>query len=587
MTKNSKHKLLFITLFLTILMASGSCAVPILKAYASEPTINQKGVNVLSNVAGLDLTKYSLTTVTYNNDTSASYFGIPSGQKVQLNLSAKTTRLNVLCTFTNGTLQMLQVLDSVGTQILAKPEITDTIGLAKNFLSNYQTYTADSFYGQLESTLNDLETNKNITQKSGDIELDVTTLSNGYTVFKWTYEKNGIVAPTKFLALGYKNNSLSFFVDNWQVYKIGSTTVTVSKDQAEAIALKTAESHSWSVPLDNNDSSRNRFNQSSIAFSTLLFSYSNYPDKTHNGDPLMLYPIWRVGVQLDRWYGDLYGMEVTMYADTGRVISAEEAFSTLHPQTSITQTNMTDAVDSYIAKGSKSNSLSAFQAPLPWVLLFSIAIVGAVSIWLVTKRLQLYRRRITDHVIQSIIKPSGLRKCRKSIVGIFICTLLLSFLVFFISAPTVKANPNTATAVIWGSESEGQLSGQQQPYNYWRKTLSEIIFQQQCAIGVSNSFHSANWPGPNGLSTNQQGEIGSYWWTIENQLSYLKNHNAVNVAVVDFDHGVGTFAYSEDPGIFHYMQEDETGNYIGDYPGIYQPWRAVYDNDIYTRINPG
>jgi hypothetical protein len=104
---------------------------------------------------------------------------------------------------------------------------------------------------------------------------------------------------------------------------------------------------------------------------------------------------------------------------------------------------------------------------------------------------------------------------------------------------------------------------------------------------VASSFSSAGWTGPNGESPDRQGDPGSYKWNILSTLNWLKN-NAASVAVVDFDHGVGTSSYSEgQPGTFHYMMEDEEGNYIGNYPGIYEPMNAVYDDEIFDRTNLG
>ena len=111
--------------------------------------------------------------------------------------------------------------------------------------------------------------------------------------------------------------------------------------------------------------------------------------------------------------------------------------------------------------------------------------------------------------------------------------------------------------------------------------------QNVVASNVGWDFDNAGWTGPNGVSSDQQGNPGSYKSNILWDLSWLQN-NAANVAIVDFDHGVGTSAYSADPGIFHYMSEDEEGNYVGNYGAWqYEPWQAVYDNDIYTRVNQG
>ena len=591
MTKESKRKLLFITVILAMLLISSAYAILVPNAHASPTTLQQNGVSILSNVVGLDLAKYTLTSNIYPQN--ASFIGVVPQESIEYNLTSQGSGLDVLCTFANGNLQMLQVLDSVGSPILAKPETAGAVGVAKNFLSNYQTYTAGSIYGQLKSTLNNVDASKNLTQTSGNTKLEVSAISNGYTSYKWTYTINGIIAPTKFVALGFKNNSLSYFVDNWQLFTIGSTTATLSQNQAETIALNTAKAHSWSVPLDNGTFAANNFNESNVAFAALLFDHSDYKDATHSGNPLTLYPVWRVGVQLNKWYGDLYGIEVDMYADTGQVITAQEALSTLHPQagnTQISDLNPTQPVNGQASVAAETN-----PTLMLWLLLSTSAgIIGTASVWMIKKRSQSYElpQWLTINKTKCRVHFGNLLKRHNPItVGTLICIIVLPSLMFFTSIPTVKATLHTRTAIIWGSESIGQLYGQPGPsYNYWRKTIDEIMRQKSVADGVGYYFSSAesDWGGINGGSINQQGDPGSRRDNILGDLYYLKNNNAANVAVVDFDHGVGTASYSPDPGVFHYMFEDEVGTCLGNY-GNWSPapMNAVYDNDVYWRVNQG
>lgn len=232
-----------LTLLFVILTLS-FCLTSLPNACASVSTSQQNGLSILTNVVGLNLTKYMLTTNTYPQNTS-SLLGVGPQENIEYNLTSCGSELSVLCTFTNGSLQMLQVIHTTGSPILDKSATANgTVGLAENFLSNYQTYTAGSIYGQLESTLSNVDGSKNITTTSGNTQLDVTTLSNGYTIFKWTYSINGVLAPSKFVALGFNNDSLLYFVDNWQFYTIGSTIVNLSENDAEAIALSAAENHS-------------------------------------------------------------------------------------------------------------------------------------------------------------------------------------------------------------------------------------------------------------------------------------------------------------------------------------------------------
>ena len=51
-----------------------------------------------------------------------------------------------------------------------------------------------------------------------------------------------------------------------------------------------------------------------------------------SSDPLTLYPMWGIGVGLDKWYpGNAYGIGVDIWADTEKIRDKEAEFSTLPP----------------------------------------------------------------------------------------------------------------------------------------------------------------------------------------------------------------------------------------------------------------
>ncbi len=598
MSKISKKLLsstVIVLLMLLVVCSTYSYLAPI--AHASPSTLQQEGVTILSNTVGLDLSKYTLMSHTYPQSNS-SFKGITQQEDIEYQLISQDNRLNVFCTFANDNLQMLQILDNVGSPIFAKPQSVDAVGAAKDFLKSYQTYTGSSIYGQLESTLGTVDGSKNLTQTSGNTKLEVCTASNGYSSFKWTYTVNNILAPTKFVALGFNNNSLAYFVDNWQLFTIGSTKVTISKNDAQTIGLNAAKTHFANAPLDDDAFEFENFNQSNVAFAALIFDRSSYGDATHNGDSLTLYPVWRVGVQLNKWYGDLYGIEVDMYADTGQIISAKEALSSLHPQDYLNApanannvVNQTSILNTAQALNKEALTVESNPSMIMWLLLLtSLGILSTVSVFSIKKKAY-------SHKLFPFFKTKGMKLSvhtgnMKKLLGpvnaaILICIIALPSLVFSVSISPVKATTPAGTAVVWGSESIGQLFGQTQPYFYWRKEYNEIMVQQNEAQWIEDDFTFAGWAGTNGHVINRQGDPGSYKSNIIDDLTFLKNSGATNVAIVDFDHGIGTSLYSGDPGVFHYMFEDEEGNYIGNYPGSYQPNNAVYDNQIYTLTNEG
>ena len=78
---------------------------------------------------------------------------------------------------------------------------------------------------------------------SGNVKLKITAQDDG-TTFRWTYQCNGFEAPDKCIALRYENECLKYFLDNWNLYNIGSTEVNLSEQEAIDIAMAAARNYS-------------------------------------------------------------------------------------------------------------------------------------------------------------------------------------------------------------------------------------------------------------------------------------------------------------------------------------------------------
>jgi hypothetical protein len=465
MAKNSKRELLCITVFLMVLLSSSAYAYLIPSAHAAEPTTPEKGLSILSNAVELDLSKYAVTTKVYPQNYNSSYLGVVAQEDVEYEFTSEGSKVKTLCTFANSRLQMIHVLENEGSPHLSKTA-ANPLELANNFLTNYQAYTADSLYGELKSTLDNVDASRNITKTSGNTQLEVIA-NNGYTTFKWTYTSNGAIAPAKSVALGFNNGFLTCFVDNWQLYPIGSTTVNLSEKEAIAIALEAAKTHSWSLELDADALETENFNESNVCWTNLIFDGSLYADKTRNEDSLMLYPVWRVGIALNKWYGQLYGITVDIWADTKEVRIVEEAWSTMPPPEGTPTANMTAVSEAVIQE---SVTDGAMPNLIMWIALPTIAIatIGTTSLWVCKKKIQSH----------------NLPKLRSLKTGVtLICILILSTVLL---APIATVSATTRAGVIWGSESAGAPNA---PTSYsWRKTNNEINAQRSIASTIESYF---------------------------------------------------------------------------------------------------
>jgi len=551
-----KHFLLSMVLFSLLLI---SCLYSFLSTpvYAAEETLQEKGLVISNDVVGLDLTKYATTTKEFPQD---SYLDVLPQERIRYNLQSNESKLDMLYTFINGNLQKIHVLEVDGSPWMTEAT-ANPLEMAKDFLGNYRSHTGDSFYGELRSTLATVDLNKNLTSISGNRKLEVTT-SRDSTTFRWTYTFNGIEAPDKCVALRYKNGVLKYFIDNWGLYKIGSTTVYFSEQQTIDIAIAQAKTLTWGKMEIENDTVELKYNVTNAMVWETIFAPSHYMDKARSKDLLELYPMRHIWVSLDKFYpGNVYGINVYAWADTGEICFIKERFSTMDPPPDLVAT-YDDIVavaldDGSTADEAQSSSLSLSWIALPAVIVFMLV---AVPVYLSKKK--------------KGTLSFNLPKLRSfKVSGVLLCLLLFfSTVMVVMSVSIVNATPLYGRAMIWGSESEGAWNDN---LGFsWRKHPDEVAQQEETADFLKVQF----WA--NGYSASDyQGEKGSYRDTILAQIE-SSEANYPRVAVVDFDHGNGQvdIPWLEDPNEFHYMFEDNDGTFEGP---VYQWENVSYENAVF------
>ena len=166
MAKKSKQKLLLIMVLL-ILLSSSAYAALAPKVHAADMTLQQKGMAILSDAVGLDLTKYQIFPKEYPKD---HYLDVLPTEDIQYNLVSDESNLKLLCTFTDGNLHILHVLEREGSPHTTKPAIS-VLEMAKDLLRGYQTFSGNMFYEELASMLDTIDANNNLTKPSGTYSL--------------------------------------------------------------------------------------------------------------------------------------------------------------------------------------------------------------------------------------------------------------------------------------------------------------------------------------------------------------------------------------------------------------------------------
>lgn len=192
----------------------------------------------------------------------------------------------------------------------------NSLSAVKQMLERYQFYFNTSSspfnatYAQFGPLLDKALPNQNQTITDANMIFEIK--GNGHS-FSWSYDISGI---EKFIYLGIdmtEDGRLKNFWDNVGVYTIGSTEVNVSEEQAVSVALgyaqNYAEEHGRTIKAVN---------------ATLEFINDM---EGFRGGTYVFYFHWSVTVTFEESENDpyIFGYQVSLWADTGRVISHHEA----------------------------------------------------------------------------------------------------------------------------------------------------------------------------------------------------------------------------------------------------------------------
>jgi hypothetical protein len=320
MNKISKQKTLLTTaLFILLLISATFSLLPNAKATTISQASQEKTNTILNNVLNIDTADYS---VTLNSQTDK--YGPLEKSLTDITLTANKTSVRLSASFVNDTLQMLLLSEYTGNFAETKPA-SATVDMAKDFLVNYRAYSGDSFYSTLAQTLNDPTVINNVTKTSGNVMLKVSNYEQKIVDYVWTYvDENGVTARVKNVCLSYDQGRLSSFLNNWPLYKIADTQITISQEQAVKIALAAAENYTYQININNATSTVSvagfHFNPESLSMAAL--SYVNCPTQSSARDSsLTLYPSWCIPLGFDRAYpADVTGVSVRIWAETGELL---------------------------------------------------------------------------------------------------------------------------------------------------------------------------------------------------------------------------------------------------------------------------
>jgi DNA-binding transcriptional ArsR family regulator len=270
---------------------------------------------LINNVLQIDTSKYQLNLKGDTVQRRADLGGIIE-EILQYSLVNNASRFDLTMRFRNGHFSLLQINQLEGSPsfplIYTVPQPTEVFQTCRGLLDRYKIAFNDSYMDQVSALMASAKANGG-DQTFGDVKLQFSSYDD-YADVLLLYSKNGADFQAKSLHLSYQDKILTEFSDDWLLFKVGSTQIDVSKEQAVLIAKNAAKSYSWTVSGTKVSSFQILDNPVSAQF---------YP-KPGDSDIFTLYPYWYVTLYLDKTYpGGVSQIAVGVWADTGQVESID------------------------------------------------------------------------------------------------------------------------------------------------------------------------------------------------------------------------------------------------------------------------
>jgi len=196
-----------------------------------------------------------------------------------------------------------------GTPYYSQLQPNNILDAAKNLLERYQTYSGASHLETMRNMLETVDETGDFETTSGDVKLIISTEANPPKI-QFVYTSDNIDFQVKSVVLIFDNYGfLQSLSDDWSLFRVGSTEVNISKEEAINIAVEYAKDYSWTV----NGEVINNF---TLDTGSALAELWPHPRE----EPLALIPYWYVTIDLDRVYPDrIDRVAVGLWADTGEV----------------------------------------------------------------------------------------------------------------------------------------------------------------------------------------------------------------------------------------------------------------------------
>lgn len=336
-----KCQSLLVLLFLVVMLVQTS------EADTLDFTAKDMMPAFLSEVVGLDLSKYNITNEEYSFKYPSEYGGNVKDEHVYLEFVSSEGNISVMGLFLNGFNGGIFVYPPTkGSMFFKHQPSTNALDESRNILQRYKIF-ADNYgfdTSHIDSALTLLNNATIASSASDNLQTfnniigfvpSVTTAGNmkQETTQKgvsWIYTEKGVDMPNKCLKIDFGINKLHF-VDTWNLFTIGSFSV-VSEDEVKQIAFDAANNYNLTLVGENGTlivaEKPEWSNRTSIVLNMVPGEIYNDELSKEIGivsggnatrDPMALYPLWETVLYFSERVGSVYGIAVGVWGDTKEI----------------------------------------------------------------------------------------------------------------------------------------------------------------------------------------------------------------------------------------------------------------------------
>jgi hypothetical protein len=274
----------------------------------------ERALNIIRDVVQLDTTKYQTTLLRDTIENRSDLGGVVE-EILHYSLTTSESKIDLVLRFRNDHFSLCQMTLIEGIlpfdPIYIQPQPTGVLEATRSLIERYKSISNDPYLEEMSSILASADKANN-EQTLGNVKLKVTIDGDNAEVLLM-YTANGFDYSAKNLRLVFYKNVLQELSDDWFLYNVSNTQVTVSREQAIQIARNATKNFEWNA----NGVQVTDFNVLAAPVSAVFFPHPRT-------DSLTLIPYWYVTLYLDKEYpGGVNSITVGVWADTGEVANIQ------------------------------------------------------------------------------------------------------------------------------------------------------------------------------------------------------------------------------------------------------------------------